>query len=220
MRAFNRASRLGPAAAVTLLLVLGAACSSDPEPAPTPAGTPSSTASAGAGPTTAAPGPTATPRETQPPPATTPVPPPSPGGVDSTVPTEPEESKRPVELDEPSGTGTGLTARLVTIRSVTAKAQLPGEVAGPALAITIEVENADADAADLSSVVVNVLDADDAPGTQMTAAPSRPLAGRVGGRKSARGVYLFTVPKDKRNPITVTVSIADAPVLVFTGRPG
>ena len=32
-----------------------------------------------------------------------------------------------------------------------------------------------------------------------------------------RGIYVFTVPKNKRRPITVTVSIKDAPVLVFTG---
>ena len=49
------------------------------------------------------------------------------------------------------------------------------------------------------------------------AKPSDPLTGMVRAGKTARGVYVFTVPKNKRSPITVTVSIKDAPVLVFTG---
>lgn len=215
MHRFSAAKRLGLAAAVTLLLASGAACSPDPESSPSAAATPTTTAEPG--PTTAAPGPTTTPSDTLPPPATTPVPPPSPGSVESTVPTEPEESKAPVKLDKPSETGTGLTARLVTIKAVSAEAQLPGEVAGPALAITVEVANAASQAADLDSVVVNVLDADKAPATQMSTAPSKPFSGRVSAGEKARAVYVFTVPKDKRRPVTVTVSIRDAPVLVFTG---
>lgn len=215
----RRAIRLGLAAAVPLLLASGVACSPDPVPGPSEPRVTAPTATAEPGPTTPAPGPPTTPRSTQPPPATTPVPPPSPGGVESTVPTEPEPSKPPVKLDKPSQTGTGLTARLVSIKAVSAKAQLPGEVAGPALAITIEVSNTGSKAADVSSVVVNVLDADKAPGTEMSAAPADPLSGKVAANKKARGVYLFTVPKNKRRPVTVTVSIRDAPVLVFRGNP-
>ena len=67
-----------------------------------------------------------------PPPATTPVPPPTPGGVESTVAPKPEESKKPVKLDKPSKTGTGLTAKLVSIKNIQRQGAIAGEVAGPA----------------------------------------------------------------------------------------
>jgi hypothetical protein len=138
--------------------------------------------------------------------------------VESTVAPEPEESKPPVKLDKPSSTGTGLTAKLISVRAVEAKAELPGEITGPALAVTIEVRNIGSKPADLGSVVVNVFGSDTAPGAEMNAAPAEPLAGRLATKKKARGVYVFRVPKDKRRPVTVTVSIGDAPVLVFTGN--
>ena len=91
-------------------------------------------------------------------------------------------------------------------------------MAGPALAITIDVSNTGDQAADLSTVVVTLLDSDEAPGNEMTAKPAKPLTrqGRAPARP-VRGMYVFTVAKYKRNPITVNVSISDAPVLVFTG---
>jgi hypothetical protein len=138
--------------------------------------------------------------------------------VNSTVPTKPEESKKPVKLDRPSTTGTGLTVSLTSIEPINAKAEQPGEVAGPGLAITITINNAAGKAADLSTLVVNIADSDDAPGTQMSAKPSHPLAGAVGAGQSRTGVYVFTVPRAKRKPVTVTVDIAGAPVLVFTGN--
>jgi len=209
-------ARLGSAVAVTLLLASGAACSSE-DPGPTATVTPAPTAAASPSSATPAPEPTATTTKTQPPPATTPVPPPTPGGVDSTVAPKPEVSKKPVKLDKPSKTGTGLTAKVVSIKATTAKAQLPGEVAGPALVVTVDLTNTGSKSADLSAVVVTLLDSDEAPGSEMTTKPADPLTGKVGAGKTARGVYVFTVPKNKRSPITLTVSISDAPVLVFTG---
>ncbi len=178
---------------------------------------PSPSLTADPGPSTAAPGPTDTPTSTLPPPATTPVPPSTPGDVSSTVEAKPEESKKPVTLDKPSSTGTGLTAELVSIKPINATAQLPGEVAGPALSITVKVTNRGSTPASLSAVVVTLLNSDDAPGTEMTATPAKPLGGSVKAGATAQGIYVFTVAKDKRNPVTVTVSISDAPVLVFRG---
>lgn len=211
--------RLGRAAVITLLLVSGAACSSDDTPpASSPVSTPGPTLTSNPGPSTAAPGPTATLKSTPPPPATTPVPPPTPGDITSTVSAKPEASKKPVKLDKPSQTGTGLTAELSSIKAIKAKAELPGEVAGPALAVTVQVTNTGAKAADLSTVVVNLAGSDQAPGNEMTAKPAKPFTGSLKAGGKATGVYVFTIAKDKRRPVTLTVSISDAPVLVFTGN--
>jgi hypothetical protein len=107
---------------------------------------------------------------------------------------------------------------LISVKAIEATARLPGEITGPALALTIEVSNTGIRPADLGAVVVNVLDSDEAPGAEMTAAPAQPLTGRLAPKKTARGVYVFRVPMDKRRPVTVTVSIGDAPVLVFRGN--
>lgn len=221
MRSFTPGRRLGLAVAVTLLLASGSACSSDvetePSAGPTPSASPAPTASATSQSATPAPGPSKTPSQTLPPPASTAVPPPTPGNVESTVESQPEESKKPVKLDKPSKTGTGLSAELVRIRAIEAEAQLPGEIAGPALAITIEISNSGDQAADLSTVVVTLLNSDDAPGNEMSATPAKPFTGTLDPGDQVRGTYVFTVAKSKRNPITLNVTIGEAPVLVFTG---
>lgn len=227
------ANRVGIIATTLVVLAAAAACTRDPEPVPSPpVSVTTAVPSAGPGSSSAAPepsspspstvapstvAPSASPSPSATPSATTVEPSPS-TPVESTVAPRPERSKKAVDLDESATTGTGLTGRVVSIRGVEAKAQLPGETSGPALVVTVELLNSSRQTADLTAVVVNLLDADDAPATQLTAAPTNPLPGRVAGRERARGVYLFRVPEDKRRPVTVTVSIDDAPVLVFTGN--
>lgn len=209
--------RLG---AASLLLLVAAGCSSTntPTPGSTPAPAPSSASARSSSPDSPAPEPSRPPGSTPPPPATTPVPPSTPGDVNSTVPSRPEASKSPVAIDKPSETGTGVTVRLVDLKATNAKASLPGEVAGPAVAITVDVTNTGDKAVDLNTVVVTLADADDAPGSEMTSPPAKPLRGSVAPAKSTRGVYVFTVPRDKRNPVTVSVTVGSAPVLVFKGN--
>lgn len=220
MMSTTPARRWAAATLTTLLLLVGAACSSDrgpSEPAPTnpaPTGAPTVT-----GPP--APGPSVTPTSTLPPPVNTPVPQKSPGDLNSTVPTTPEKSRKPVDLDTSSDAGGGVTARLSEIRSVNAKASKPGEVAGPALAISVLVKNGSKQKLGLDQVVVTVTGADGAPGNAMSGKPSKPLAGQVAAGKSVTGVYVFTLDRGRRDPITVDVTLAGGEVvLVFTGKVG
>ena len=210
--------RLGPSAATVLLLVAGAACSSSDQGATggatsgtSPAATTSATGTESSGATASASSTASASASTSTATAT---------ATATAEPTGPEKSKKPVKLDKPSTTGTGLTAKLVSIKAIKATAQMPGEIAGPALAITVSITNAGKKTADLSSVVVNLADSDQAPGNPMSAKPSAPFHGSLKAGKTARGIYVFTVPTKKRKPITLTVSIGDAPVLVFTGNAG
>lgn len=225
--------------AVVPLTVLIAGCTPDAEPVPSPpvvVSTPAPTISpepsdASTTPSPSGVSPPATPSVTSPTPSvTSPTPSvtsptrsvtsaaPTPSTpLESSVAPRPERSKTPVELDEPATTG-GLTTRLVSIRGIEAEARVPGEISGPALALTVEVTNRGTRAASLSDVLVNVLDADEAPGTELTGPPARPLPARVSAKAKVRGVYVFRVPENRRRPVTVTVSVADAPVLVFTGN--
>lgn len=215
---YSGLSRWVAPALMTLVLLAGSGCSStDDAPAPTPSGTAASTAPAES--TTPAPGPRTTPGRTLPPPPTTPVPQQSPGDVNSTVPTTPEKSRAPVGLDKTSQTEQGVAAKIVEVAAVTAEARGPGEVSGPAVAVTVQVDNRSASAVSLDQVVVNLTASDGSPANPMTAKPAKPFGGRLAAGKKARGVYVFAVAKDDRDPITVDVTISGGgTVLVFRGK--
>ena len=136
------------------------------------------------------------------------------------MPTKPVETQRAKPLDKTAEAGQGVSVRLESVRKIEAKAKLPGEVSGPALAVTVKVDNDSAKSLDLSSVVVNLTDASDAPGSVMSGAPAQRLPARVKAGGSASGVYVFTVPSKQQKTVTVTVSITPGKsVLKFEGRP-
>ena len=57
------------------------------------------------------------------------------------------------------------------------------------------------------------------PAGPIAADPSAPLSGVLDPGATKSGTYVFTVPADQRNPVTVTVNYsAGAPTLVFTGQ--
>jgi hypothetical protein len=127
-------------------------------------------------------------------------------------------TKKPVKLDKPSSTGQGVTVRITAAKAIVAKAQLPGEVAGPGVALTLVVHNGSPKPVDLGAVVVTLLDSANAPGDEMSAKPAKPISGILQSGKSATGVYVFTVGRSRRNPISVDVTLTgEAPVLVFKG---
>lgn len=160
---------------------------------------------------------TPTPPTTQTPP-TTAVPAPTAGDVNQTVAAKKEVSKRPVRLEQPSDAGAGVQVRIRSVKAITAKAQLPGEVAGPAVALTVSVRNRSSRPLDLNAVVVTLTDATQAPGNEMSAKPARPLTGHLPVGRTSVGVYVFTVDQDRRNPVSVAVTLAgEAPVVVFKG---
>jgi hypothetical protein len=224
--------RLVTGTALVLLLVAGAACSSSKNQTAPPvvSSSQSGVSSRASGPstgrtatptapTTAASGTRPSARSTLPPPAKTPVPPPTPGSTDQTVAPKKVVTKKPVKLNKPSNTGQGVTVRITAAKAITAKAQLPGEVAGPAVALTLVVHNGSPKPIDLGAVVVTLLDSDNAPGNEMSAKPAKPIKGILKSGKSATGVYVFTVGKKRRNPISVDVTLTgEAPVLVFKGN--
>ena len=194
---------LGLSAALLL-----AACTSDndantPSPAPAPTSATPSGGSSKAVPT----------------PASTPVPPPTPGGTSSTVPTQQTPKRKPVALEATGKATDAVRVRLVRVDPIRAEAKGPGEVAGPALALTIEVDNAGDQRLDLGTAVVNLTGSDGSPGSIMSASPAKPFPAAARARSKVRGVYVFTVAPAKRNPVTVEVAVsAQDPLVVFRGR--
>ena len=154
--------------------------------------------------------------------ATTSVPPPPPtptptgptAEVDELPPALPE-----VALDAAAAVGNGIVATLPSIESIEGSAVGPGNIAGPALRVTVRIQNGTAQPVSLDGVAVNMsYGADRTPASPLDDPSRRPFSGMVAPGESGEGVYVFTVPADARDSVTVEVGYqAGAPLLLFTG---
>lgn len=140
------------------------------------------------------------------------------GNVDQTVAAVEETLAPPVGLTDTADFGGQVSARITSVEAVQGTATLPGEISGPAVRVTIRIDNGSADTIGVDTVTVALADAAGDPASSISAQDATPLNGVVLPGEAASGTYLFTVPTDQRNPVTVTVSYSTAaPTLVFTG---
>ena len=118
--------------------------------------------------------------------------------------------------------GNGITAALPSIEAIQATATGPGNVAGPALRVTVSVTNGTDQPIGLDGVAVNLfLGADRTPASPVDDPSARPFTGRLAAGLTATGVYVYTVPVDARDAVNVEVGYqAGAPLLEFTGPVG
>ncbi|GAB4082651.1 hypothetical protein GCU67_11800 [Modestobacter muralis] len=157
---------------------------------------------------------------------TTAAPVPSPQTPTPTGPTSDADEGPPelpvVPLDAPAPVGNGVVATLPRIESIDASATGPGNIAGPALRVTVQVTNGTAEPLSLGGVVTNLyLGPDRTPASPVDDPSRAPFTGTVAPGASATGVYVFTVPADARSAVTVEVGYeAGAPLLQFTGPVG
>jgi hypothetical protein len=145
------------------------------------------------------------------------APPTTTGDVTQTIEAPPQETLPPTPLDQPVDVE-GARIELSDVERVEAEARLPGEVAGPAVAIHVRITNTGSTAIDLSAVTVNAHDASGQASAPLTTPPAAPLAGELAPGEDAEGVYLFEFGEGRTEPITIEVSHAvQAPVAVFVG---
>lgn len=146
------------------------------------------------------------------------VPAPNGGSVEETVaPVEPGAVQE-VELGEPADLEGGVSISVSGIEALDVEAHTPGEIAGPAVALTISVENASADAVDLSTAMISVTGSGGSFGQATTSEPFSPFLGTVEPGTSASGVYVFRLPAEERGALEVRVEyVAGAPIVLFAG---
>ena len=112
-----------------------------------------------------------------------------------------------------------LTAELISLKTQYVKSQYPGELSGNAVVLGLRLTNGTSKTVDLGNVVVNVTQANGNPASQITSSPAKALPTTAKSGATANGVFVFTVPKNQRNPITVSVTLsADTTVAVFKGK--
>lgn len=141
------------------------------------------------------------------------------GNINDVVAEVAATSAAPVALNDTADFGGQVSARISAITPIQATATLPGEISGPAVAVTVEIENGSADTIGLANVTVTLTDSAGNAASTVSGDSAGVLAGALGAGDTATGMYVFSVPNDLRSPVTVTVNYSSgAPTLVFTGE--
>ena len=124
-----------------------------------------------------------------------------------------------VALDQEASGEDGVMAQVVSMEAIDGTAEGVGNIAGPALRATVRLTGATPEPVDLDLVSVTLTHGPDATPASPLDDPSRaPFAGTLESGGTAEGVYVFTVPEDGRDAVTLTVGYrGEAPFLVFSG---
>jgi hypothetical protein len=199
-------------AVTTALLVAGCSGGSGqagPTSSPAATGTPSTAAASPA--VSPAPSPAAS--------STGPVASPRPSATTQSLAPVPSKARTTLPPVAPSRTVTvGAAARTVLLgsRNVTVTGQGPGELSGPAVALTLQVTNGSSAPLGLDAVIISAsIGGQEASASD--AAPAKPFSGSLASGAKAQGVYVFVLPAGGRRPVGVVVSLApDLPVARFT----
>lgn len=187
--------------------------------APTPPSHHAALAASGSGTPTSNPSPKTSPTPTADGPTASPAPP----ALDPASPeTKPDPRfGQPVaatkSLTEPATLSGGITAHIDSITPINAKGQGIGEVSGPAVSIAVTLTNTTASAVSLDQVSVGGYYGDHAaPGSPIMGDKDTTLHGALAPGASASGTYVYSMPKNQRSSVIVTVTdAAGAPLVVF-----
>lgn len=149
---------------------------------------------------------------------TRPVKAPHGGTVRSTVKAKPVKSAKAVSLNATSVVSQKVHLSLTSVKATQIEATIPGDLSGPGVQFTVQVENKSASPIDTSAAVVNVYGSDQSPADLNSGAPTKVLPATIPAGSKATGVYSFRIDKAKRNPVIVEISLTpDHEVAVFRG---
>lgn len=110
-----------------------------------------------------------------------------------------------VKLGEVARLDNGVRIRILGTKSRKVDAGGPGEGGGAAVVGRIEIVNGSRDAIDVGGAIVTLLYGDDQVAEPSTANPSSPFRGTLQRGESARGVYVFRVPRGSDSTLTAVV---------------
>ncbi len=131
----------------------------------------------------------------------------------------PSPSLAPAPIATPTQTYAGVQVSLERVDAVTGEAQGPGELAGPALRVTVVVRNDSPTALPLGSALVNLFyGSGQSPAAPLSGPGVAPFPASAGAGQTVRGTYVFRVPAEGRSDVAIEVFTgSSAPVFVFRG---
>jgi hypothetical protein len=122
-------------------------------------------------------------------------------------------------IDGKVETTPGVTASVKSVESVKGEARGPGEIAGPALRVTVNVKNGSDKSIRTELGLINVYYGKDrTPAGTLSGPGVVPFPAEIPAGGSGTGTSVFTVPSGSRSQIEVEFSYStDAPVVIFSG---
>lgn len=162
----------------------------------------------------AAPVPTAAPTTEPAQPTPAPEPGPAPEGAEGLPPSLP-----PVPLDGTATAEDGTAVTVTAVEAIDGSGVGAGNVGGPALRVSLRIENGSAEPLALDPVVVDLFHTGGAtPGSPLDDPSRRAFSGTLAPGASAEGAYVFSVPENGRDGVRVSVAYRPgSPFLVFQG---
>ena len=125
----------------------------------------------------------------------------------------------PVPLDAPAAPTAEVSATITSIEPVIGEANVPGEVGGPSLRVTVTITNETAERLDLTSAVVNLYYGPDrTPAISLLQPGQQDFPTSVDAGRGGEGVFVFRVPPEERGDVLIELDLSvDATVVLFTG---
>lgn len=125
----------------------------------------------------------------------------------------------PVPIEEPADVTPGLVAKVTKVEEVDGTARGPGEVAGPSLRVTVTMTNSTSSVVSLRTTVISCyFGADRTPAPELREPGGILLPASLAADSAVDGVYIFTVPADQRDNVTILVDYSvDVQPVVFQG---
>lgn len=147
------------------------------------------------------------------PPASDQPTPPAPG-----EPTPPAQAP-PIGFDDEAEVVPGVRFTISQLEAVEGTAEGRGEIAGPALRFRVDVANDTAESVPLDTTVVNVYVGEaQSPAEDLSGPGVEPFPAAVAAGGTASGVFVFNVPVEDRDLVSIAVDYAvGVPIVVFQG---
>lgn len=152
-------------------------------------------------------------------PRTKAVPAPSAGNIREKLKNQKRGSVKRASIGVEASLPEGVKVRVSKVTAFTAKAETPGEVTGPAVAVTIVLKNASKETISVDSAMVSLTEKSGDPAQPTTSDPYAPFAGDVAPGAKQAATYVFLIAKKDRKDVKITVEyLAGNTVADFSGN--
>jgi hypothetical protein len=127
-------------------------------------------------------------------------------------------TRPPVPVSSAVALQPGITLSIPSVKDTRVGASGPGEIAGPAVAVTVRVRNGTGRAFDLAAIAVNAAYGGNTPASPTSSGGAKPLLGSLAAGQTTDGLYVFLVPTAQASTLRVEVSSSTSPDIVVFQR--
>jgi hypothetical protein len=121
-----------------------------------------------------------------------------------------------VKIGKTAAINGDVVVKVVKVAKLRRTTPMPGEVAGPGVAVTLSVANGTDKPFSLTGLVVTAsYGKDEVPGETSSGKPSKEMRGQLAAGQSSRGIYVFRIPDgESADDLHLQVSSDQSPTIV------